>query len=443
MSESVFDFLKDVLLLKYPENFKDADRWEWSDFVMKFQQVTGPVTAKGIEDTTFYIYNRLISLNEVGGSPERFGTPVETFHGQNIERNKSCPHTMLATSTHDSKRSEDVRARINVLSEIPDEWRERLTRWRRLNRKYLVVAEGQAIPDPNEEYLLYQTLVGAWPIEPMTVSGYAIFKKRMKDYVVKALREAKVNTSWINPNANYENIMMGFIEAILNDTRSNKFLKDFQTFQKKISHYGIYNSLSQTLLKITSPGIPDFYQGTELWDFSLVDPDNRRPVDYGIRIRMLEELKRNEHEMTQSALAKELTVSKDTGKIKLYLIYKALNYRKINREIFERGEYTPLEAKGERAINLCSFTRKSGNSAVLVVVPRFFTRLIQQPESLPFGKDVWKDSLLIIPDEEPKNKYRNIFTGEVNTTLRHNGSTILYLSEVFTHFPVALMERVA
>ncbi len=442
MSESVFDFLKDVLLLKYPENFKDANQREWLDFVMKFQQVTGPVTAKGLEDTTFYIYNRLVSLNEVGGNPERFGTTMETFHGQNIERSKSWPHTLIATSTHDSKRSEDVRARINVLSEIPDEWRERLTRWRRLNKKNVVVVEGQTVPDPNEEYLFYQTLIGAWPIEPIIVPEYEMLKKRIKDYMVKALREAKVNTSWINPNTNYENILMSFIEATLNNTRRNKFLKDFQAFQKKISHYGIYNSLSQTLLKITSPGIPDFYQGTEFWDFSLVDPDNRRPVDYNIRIKMLEELKRNDEEMPLSEFAKELTINKDNGKIKLYLMYKTLNYRKANREIFERGEYSPLEAMGEKATNVCSFVRKFGNSTVLVVAPRFITRLIQQPENLPFGKEVWKDSVIIVPHEETEKKYRNIFTGEVVTTIPHKEATILYLSEIFTHFPVALMEKI-
>lgn len=440
MNESVFDFLKDVLLLKYPENFKDAGQREWLDFVMKFQQVTGPVTAKGLEDTTFYLYNRLVSLNEVGGSPERFGTPMETFHGQNIERSKSWPHTLSATSTHDSKRSEDVRARINVLSEIPDEWKECLTRWRRLNKKYVVVVEGQRVPEPNEEYLLYQTLIGIWPIEPTTEPE--MFKKRIKDYLVKALREAKVNSSWINPNTNYEDILMGFLEAILNDTRRNKFLKDFLTFQKKISHYGMYNSLSQTLLKITSPGIPDFYQGTDVWDFSLVDPDNRRPVDYSVRIRMLDELKRDESEMPLPELFRELALCKDNGKIKLYLIYKALNYRRANRELFERGEYFPLEAMGEKAANVCSFVRKLEHSLLLIVVPRFFTRLIPQANSLPLGKDVWKDSFLIAPYEETGKKYRNIFTGEVVTPARYKESTILYLSEIFTHFPVALLEQI-
>jgi (1->4)-alpha-D-glucan 1-alpha-D-glucosylmutase len=430
-------------LLKYPESFKDVDKREWLDFVMKFQQITGPVTAKGIEDTTFYIYNRLVSLNEVGGSPERFGIPMETFHGQNRERSKCWPHTMNTTSTHDSKRSEDVRSRINVLTEIPEEWREHLIRWRRINKKKMIVFEGQTVPDPNEEYLLYQTLVGVWPVESMSASEYETFKKRIKDYMIKALREAKVNTSWINPNTNYEKALTNFVDAILNNTRRNKFLEDFHVFQKKISHYGFYNSLSQTLLKITSPGVPDFYQGTELWDFSLVDPDNRRPVDYGIRMGMLEELKRCEAERPLPELARELTIKKDNGKIKLYLIYKALNYRKTAKAVFQHGDYLPLEALGEKAHNVCTFARKWENSVVLIIVPRFLTKLIQQPEGLPFGKEVWKDSYIVVPFENPGTKYQNIFTREIVTTASHKEATVLYISEIFTHFPVVLMERIA
>ena len=204
----------------------------------------------------------------------------------------------------------------------------------------------------------------------------------------------------------------------------------------------MFNSLSQTLLKITSPGVPDFYQGTELWDFSLVDPDNRRLVDYGLRIKILEELKKREQEISALELARELVSNKENGKIKLYLIYKALNYRKNNRTTFEKGEYSPLEVKGDKANNICSFSRKLGNSMALVVVPRFFTRLIQQPESLPLGKDVWQDSFVVLPIEETGMKYRNIFTGEIITPVRHNETTALYLAEIFTNFPVALLERI-
>ncbi|MDI6891061.1 MAG: hypothetical protein QMC83_09020 [Thermodesulfovibrionales bacterium] len=298
------------------------------------------------------------------------------------------------------------------------------------------------MPDRNEEYLLYQTLIGAWPVGEIDEAGYKVFKKRIKDYMLKALREAKGNTSWINPNTLYEDALMTFIEAIMRNAPDNQFIKDFTAFQKMISHYGMYNSLSQTLLKITAPGVPDFYQGTEIWDFSLVDPDNRRPVDYGERVKMLGELKRCESGILLSELARDLTINKDNGLIKLYLIYKALSYRRKNRGLFETGEYIPLEAIGEKANNVCAFARRSGNSIVLVVTPRFFTKLIQQPEDL-FGKEVWKDSFMVIPFEEGGARYRNIFTGEITTATSHKGATGLYLSDVSTNFPVALMERVA
>ncbi|MEW6410019.1 MAG: malto-oligosyltrehalose synthase [Nitrospirota bacterium] len=442
ISESIFDFLKSVLLLEFPEDFSDSDKEEWFDFVMRFQQITGPVMAKGVEDTAFYIYNRLISLNEVGGSPDRFGTPLETFHGQNIERIKFWPHALIATSTHDSKRSEDVRARINILSEILDEWRGCLMRWSRLNKKKKVNVDGQTVPDRNEEYLLYQTIIGTWPIGHMDEAEYEIFKKRIKDFMLKASREAKINTSWINPNTIYEDALMFFIERIMNPSDDNQFLKDFLPFQKNISHYGTFNSLSQTLLKITSPGVPDFYRGTELWNFSLVDPDNRRPVDYGIRISMLEELKKRESEIPLSELARDLIINKNNGLIKLYLIYKALNYRKANRELFERGEYSPIEVMGEKANNVCAFARRFGNTRVIVVVPRFFTKLTPLPDSLPLGKEIWRDSFIVIPLGDVGARYHNIFTGEIVTAVNHKGAIALYLSDVFANFPVALIEGI-
>lgn len=441
ISTSIFNFLRDVLLLKFPENFSDTDKKEWLDFVMRFQQITGPVMAKGLEDTAFYVYNRLISLNEVGGSPDRFGTLLETFHGQNIERIKFWPHALITTSTHDTKRSEDIRTRIDVLTEIPDEWRKHLIYWRRLNKKNKVVIDGKFVPDLNEEYLLYQTLIGAWPIGEMNKDEYEIFKKRIKDYMLKASKEAQVNTSWINPNTIYEDALIVFIERIMNTPSDNKFLKDFLPFQKKISHYSIFYSLSQTLLKITSPGVPDFYQGTEIWNLSLVDPDNRRSVDYSIRTRMLEELKKHETETTLPELARDLVTDKDKGMIKLYLIYKALHYRRKNREIFERGEYLTIEVMGEKANNVCAFARRIGNSTVLVVAPRFFAGLMQQ-EDLPFGKEVWKDSFIVVPFDTPGVRYQNIFTGETLTAVSYKGATVLYLSELIANFPVALMEKI-
>jgi (1->4)-alpha-D-glucan 1-alpha-D-glucosylmutase len=441
ISSSIFDFLKDVLLLNYPEEFTDADKKEWTDFVMRFQQITGPVMAKGIEDTVFYVYNCFVSLNEVGGNPDRFGTTLETFHGKNIERIKFWPNALIATSTHDTKRSEDVRARINVLSEIPGEWRKCLINWRRLNKKKKPVVEGQIVPDMNEEYLLYQTLIGAWPVSQLNKSGYEFFKKRIKDYMLKSVREAKVNSSWINPNSIYEDALMIFIESILSPLTDNQFLKEFEVFQNKISLYGMFNSLSQTLLKITSPGVPDFYQGTEIWDFSLVDPDNRRPVDYDIRKKMYEEIKRNESEVPLSRLAKDLTLNKESGMIKLYLTYKALNYRRENRELFEKGEYVALEVMGEKAHNICAFARRLAEKRIIVIVPRYLTRLIPQQDSLPFGEEVWKDSFVVVPYAEEGVKYRNVFTDEIVMTKKYHEAIIFSLSEIFTNFPVALMER--
>lgn len=269
--------------LKYPGDLSEPDKAEWLNFVMKFQQVTGPVMAKGLEDTVFYVYNRLASLNEVGGNPERFGTTLDTFHGQNLERIKFWPHGMIVTSTHDTKRSEDVRARLNVLSEIPGEWKHHLARWSRINKKRKSVVEGQSVPDRDEEYLFFQTLLGVWPLHPMNGTEYEVFERRIKDNMLKATREAKVNSSWISPNLPYEDALLKFIEDVISPASNNAFIQDFDPFRKKVSYFGMFNSLSQTLLKITSPGTPDFYQGTEIWNFSLVDPDNRRPVNFDIR----------------------------------------------------------------------------------------------------------------------------------------------------------------
>ena len=410
---------------------------------MRFQQIAAPIMAKGIEDTAFYVYNRFVSLNEIGGSPDRFGTPLEILHGQNIERMKFWPHALIATSTHDTKRSEDVRARLSVLSEIPAQWQERIRKWSRLNKRSRITVDGRIAPDRNEEYLLYQTLIGSWPVGRMENPEYEAFKKRIKDYMLKAMREAKVNTSWISTDTVYEDAIMTFLETTMKNTSDNQFLQDFLSFQKIISYCGMYNSLSMTLLKITCPGVPDFYQGTEIWDFSLVDPDNRRPVDYQKRIKMLEELKNRESEVSLTELTRELTVNKEDGKIKLYLIYKALNYRKTKRVLFEEGEYIPLESMGEKAYHVCAFARRFGDSVTLIAVPRFLTKLIQQPETFPFGKEVWRDSFMVIPFEDAGARYRNVFTGEIISIESHKGAIALFLSDIFMNFPVALMEKIS
>ncbi|MGH7359146.1 MAG: malto-oligosyltrehalose synthase, partial [Candidatus Rokuibacteriota bacterium] len=337
---SIFDFIGDVLC-------RTGDL----DFVRRFQQLTGPVAAKGVEDTAFYRYHRLLSLNEVGGAPDRFGTSPAEFHRLNAERQARWPHSLSATSTHDTKRSEDVRARINVLSELPHDWRLRVRAWHRLNRRHRTAVEGQPAPDPNEEYFVYQTLIGAWPWEPAGDAEYATFTERIQEYALKALREAKVHTSWVSLQPAYEAAVRRFVAAILDrsepsrpapgrlrrlvatlvtESSGNPFLADFRGFQARVAAAGIYNSLAQTLLKLAAPGVPDFYQGTEEWDLSLVDPDNRRPVDYerlrhdlaGIRTALAEP----GADLTD--LARALVAAKEDGRIKLYLVHRGLEHRR-------------------------------------------------------------------------------------------------------------------
>ncbi len=435
---SVFNFVRDVLLLRFPDSVSEAEREAQHAFVMKFQQCTGPVMAKGMEDTAFYIDNRLVSLNEVGGTPEQFGTSLATFHEHNRERLKRWPHTLLATTTHDTKRSEDVRARINVLSEIPHEWRVTLSRWRRINKKKKPFVEGHPVPDRNEEYLLYQTLLGTWPFAPMEADDYAVFKQRIQTYMRKATKEAKVNTSWINPNQAYDDAVQEFVSTVIDGAL---FFDDFEALQYKVAQFGIYNSLAQTLLKLTVPGVPDFYQGTELWDFSLVDPDNRRPVDYDRRRQMLSALQ----EQIRTArpdlvgLARELLDSREDGRIKLYTIYQTLNYRREHADLFYAGAYFPLEGIGRCAEHVCAFARQHNQHVLLVTVPRCLTRRIPDPHVPPVGPQVWEDSWLTVPPTSADHSYRNLFTGETVEAVGQDGRMVLALDKVLANFPVALL----
>ncbi len=438
-SGPIFDFIEDVLLLKLPDHLDESDKKEWLDFVMRFQQITGPVMAKGLEDTAFYVHNRLVSLNEVGGNPEKFGTTLETFHGQNIERTKFWPHALIASSTHDAKRSEDTRARINVLSEIPMEWSDRLTVWARLNKKRKITVNMKQVPDRNEEYMLYQALLGIWPLGMITDEVHKRVVDRIKEFMLKALKEAKVHTSWVDPDPTYEEAAMIFIDAILSRNAENQFLQDFIPFQKMVSDYGLYNSLSQVLVKVTSPGVPDFYQGTETWQFTLVDPDNRRSVDFAGLAHMLADLSRLEKEMDPVALARELTLNKEDGRVKLFVTSRALAFRKTRREIFEKGAYLPIEVDGERSRNVCAFARRFNGEVAITVAPRFLTKLIANGTDLPFGREVWKDTALLIPFAGSNSRYVNQFTGEVLTTTSHGSVLNFPLGEVFKSFPVALL----
>jgi (1->4)-alpha-D-glucan 1-alpha-D-glucosylmutase len=439
-ARALFDFIRDTLLLRNLQHFREEDRRHVIDFVMEFQQLTGPVMAKAVEDTAFYVYNRLTSLNEVGGDPEQFGVSLEEFHRQNTVRQQRWPHSMLATSTHDTKRSEDVRARINALSEIPEDWRSALTGWSRLNAPKKSELDGKLAPDCNDEYLFYQTLLGAWPAESRIPEEFADFRERIAAYMQKAIKEAKVHTSWVNPNEAYDEAVKNFVRDVLAPDAENRFLNDFIQFHSRIAYAGMLNSLSQTLLKITSPGVPDFYQGTELWDFSLVDPDNRRPVDFGKRIKLLEELKQRERE-DRPSLIQDLLAHWVDGRIKLYVTYKGLNFRRAQRSLLQGGNYIPLYASERAREHICAFARHGGEGWALVAVPRLITKLVR-PQTPPLGKETWGAGTLVLPDEAPEC-WLNIFSGEELEVVLSEGRKLLRLAGVFHSFPLALLTPLA
>jgi len=436
MSKSIFDFIGDLLCLRFPEARSEADRLAQRTFVGKFQQLTGPITAKGLEDTAFYRYNRLISLNEVGGAPDRFGISVAEFHRLNAERQAAGPGSLSATSTHDTKRSEDVRARIDVLSEIPREWRTRVRRWHRINRRKKVTVDGQPAPDTNEEYLLYQTLVGAWPIGPISDAEHADFTERIQRFMFKALREAKVNVSWINPRPEYDDAVRQFIDAILDRSAPNPFRDDFLPFQQTVARWGIFNALSQTLLKLTAPGVPDLYQGSELWDLSLVDPDNRRPVDFALRRRLLETLDAAIRATPDlAALARVLVDAMADGRAKLYLIRQALAFRRAHATLFRDGDYKPVDLAGPLAEHVCAFARTLGSEAALTLVPRLLAR--RGVEGPPLGRDWWGSETGVLVPGGTGARFCNVLTGE--RLEARDGA--LALGDVFASFPVALLAR--
>jgi (1->4)-alpha-D-glucan 1-alpha-D-glucosylmutase len=375
-------------------------------------------------------------LNEVGGDPGKFGITVEEFHRANAFRLDTWPHAMLSTSTHDSKRSEDVRARINVISEIPAAWRMSLRRWRDWNRSRKRLIDGLPAPFRNDEYLLYQTLLGAWPVEGLDDEAWQNFVERIGNYMLKALREAKEHTSWANPNEEYEKAVSDFVRAILTRGKKNRFLPDFGEFQRRISRIGMFNSLSQVLLKLTCPGAPDIYQGNELWDFSLVDPDNRRPVDYERRERMLKDLKNTAGAAECACQATELLRNLDDARIKLYTITRALSVRKQNPGLFAQGEYLPLKVSGPRAEHICAFGRRKDQAIALTVVPCLSATLLGDKFESPVGEEVWGDTRIEIPAGLPVARLRNSFTGE---TLDLDPAAGLRISKVLATFPIGLL----
>ena len=437
---SVFDFIRAVLLLEANDHNSASYRRAITRFVMKFEQVTSAVMAKGLEDTAFYRYSRLISLNEVGGDPSRFGITVEQFHRANHERMRSWPGSMLTTSTHDSKQAEDVRARINVLSEVPALWRLTLRRWRNWNRSKKHVVDGQSAPSRDDEYMLYQTLIGVWPFEPLDrISGDAWqdFSDRVEQFMLKAVREAKQFTSWTYPDLGYEAAVRKFVKSLLRRRAKNRFLYDFAMFHRWVSRIGVFNSLAQVLLKFTSPGVPDVYQGSELWNFHLVDPDNRRQVDYNLPTQQLEEMRRQDQLCdTHSSFAHRLLETMEDGRIKLFLTWKALCSRKSRADLFRHGAYLPLVTQGEKAGNLVAFARLHEGQAAIVVVSRLLATLLGEQHSMPLGAEVWGDAAIVLPEALKQFAYRNAFTGEA--FLAENSGS-LSASSLFGSFPVALL----
>ena len=386
LDRGLFELIHDLLLMRLPGRRE-------SEFVLRFQQLTGPAMAKGAEDTAFYCYNRFVSLNEVGGDPGRFGVDVDSFHEACAQTQRRWPRTLLATSTHDTKRGEDVRARLNILSEVPDRWAAAVRRWATINQRHRT----SELPDRNAEYLLYQTLVGAWPIDTQRASAY----------MIKAAREAKTHTSWTDPDATYEHGLTHFVERVIQD---DDFLRDLASFLREIIAPGRTNSLAQTLLKLTAPGVPDIYQGSELWDLNLVDPDNRRPVDFALRRHMLSEL---------SGISPQAAMSRiDSGLPKLLLIQRALRVRRDRPEAFgPAGEYQPLKATGAKAAHIVAFMR---GGQVITIVPRLVTRLANG----------WHDTRLQLPP----GRWRDAMAGE-----SFRGA--VDVGELFRDFPVSLLCR--
>lgn len=421
------DFLENLLLLNFEPHVSEEARREWLHFVMRFQQFTGPLMAKGVEDTVLYIYNRLISLNEVGGNPSKFGVSHIEFHQFNKRRAALWPHAMNTTATHDTKRGEDVRTRLQVLTEMPGEWERAVKSWSKTNRRKKRKAGGRVVPESNDEYFLYQTLVGTWPFEEEARQTYA---ERIRAYIIKAVREAKVHTAWLKPDTAYEDAYLTFVDELLRDDRNNAFLREFRPFQRRVAHYGVFNSLAQTLIKLTAPGVPDFYQGAELWDLSLVDPDNRRPVDYDRRRALLAEITRG-FERDPGKLLRRLWEHRADGGIKLFLIYRGLLARRRHAELFSHGGYVPLEPGGRYREQIIAFARHHGSNWAVVVAPRFLVGLIEEGE-LPLGVEVWDDTHVVLP--EGLIEFEEAITGR-----QISAKNSVNIGELFHSFPGALL----
>ncbi|MGE4403456.1 MAG: malto-oligosyltrehalose synthase [Desulfobulbus sp.] len=441
VDSAIFDFVHSSLLQEghfHSRRIQDMV----SRFAMKFQQYTAPVMAKAQEDTVFYRDCRLLSLNEVGGEPRSFRVSRAEYHQANTIRQEYWPQSMLTTSTHDSKRSEDVRARLNVLSEIPNLWQQQVKLWMRLNRRHTRRLNGHATPSRNDEYHLYQTLLGTWPLFFPEGQELDRYRERIDAYMLKAVREAKVHTSWLNPNLAFEEALASFISALLQPKPDNRFLASLAEFCKKVNRLGMLNSLSQVLLKLTAPGVPDIYQGNELWNFSLVDPDNRRPVDFSHAQKLLDDLAITfpEGAPAEPGLDTLLATLTD-GRAKLFITSRTLQFRHKHPDLFLEGAYEtlPLSGKGER--HLCVSARTLTGQRLIVIAPRFFASLLPDINA-PYSKiadTVWAQTYFCLPENALTETYHNIFTGEKHYPIRQEGQVVLMVAPLLRAFPVALL----
>ena len=460
LGQALFAFIRDTVLLRDSPSGPATDEYRDMQrrFAGKFQQLTAPVTAKGIEDTAFYVFNRFVSLNEVGGEPGHFGRPADKVHKFLADRQATFPGSLNPLSTHDTKRSEDVRARLNVLSELPGEWADRVGRWAKLNERHKAgQEESGAAPDANDEYLIYQTLVGAWEDEGVkggrgegvngtpdgtrspahTFAPSPEFVGRIQGFVRKALREAKVHSSWINPDEGYEAAVAAFVDGVLNPEVSGDFLADLRGFVGRVAFFGRVNSVAQTVVRCTAPGVPDTYQGTDGWDLSLVDPDNRRPVDYTARAAWLRELDGKAAAGNRGLCRLALSLSRNLAdpKAKVFAVSRALRVRRDHPDLFARGEYLPLAAEGARAAHVFAFARRLGDAAAVVVVPRFAAGLVPEARRVPIGRDVWADTAVRLPDGLG-GRWANVFTGEPVAA-----GELLPVAEALGVFPAAVLVR--
>jgi (1->4)-alpha-D-glucan 1-alpha-D-glucosylmutase len=435
---AIYQFIRDTLLAENGDSLSADELASRRHFAGKFQQLSSPVMAKGVEDTVFYIYNRLLSLNEVGGDPAQFGVSAQKLHAFFEQRQRNWPYSMSTLSTHDTKRSEDVRARLNVLSEMPDEWQAALQRWGDLNARHRNVIDETPAPGRNDEYALYQMLLGAWPPD---ASESTAFEQRVQGAMLKSMREAKLSTSWLDPDQKYEAAMHAFIETILDESRSPEFLEDFRRFHQTVSRFGAINSLSQSVIKLTAPGVPDTYQGNEILDFSLVDPDNRRPVDFAQRRRLLQELN------TDASLAgvvfkvDKFCKAEELGAVKLHIHQTALKLRKQYEDLFTTGEYIPLQTSGSKAEHLFAFARSYKQHVAVAVVPRLIWSLGGKGANWPIASGVWGDTRVELPVVAQGKNFQNMLTHASIRTVQ-TGPFNCLAADLLAELPVALLMTV-